>query len=172
MFGVFLVVTGIKMMFESEADVDVEKNLVLRLCRRWLRITPEYRGSRFWVKEHGLWMLTPLALVLLLIDIMDLIFAIDSIPAVFAVTRDSFIVYTSNICAILGLRSMYFLLAQVVDRFVFLKYGLAAVLCFIGGKMLVAGFFVIPIGVSLGVVGVLLGVSVAASLLFGGKRPG
>ena len=166
-FGLFLLVTGIKMTLESEKEVDLEKNLILRLCRRWLRVTPEYHGSRFWVKQAGVWMITPLALVLLVIDLMDLIFAIDSIPAVFAITRDSFIVYTSNICAILGLRSMYFLLAEVVDRFVYLKYGLAAVLSFIGIKMLVGGFLHISIGLSLGVVALLLAISVIASLLVG-----
>ena len=165
LFGLFLVVTGIKMAFETEHDVDVEKNLALRLCRRWFRFTDGYRGSRFWVRENGMFLLTPMALVLLLIEIMDLVFAVDSIPAVFAVTRDPFIVYTSNICAILGLRSTYFLLARVVDRFVYLKYGLAAVLTFIGGKMLVAGFWHVPVGLSLGVVAALLGISVAASLL-------
>ena len=166
LFGVFLVVTGIKMAFEREAEVDMEKNFILRICRRWLRVTPDYHGSRFWVKQAGVWMITPLALVLLLIDVMDLVFAIDSIPAVFAITRDPFIVYTSNICAILGLRSMYFLLAGMVDRFTFLKYGLAAVLTFIGAKMLLAGVFEIPIGISLGIVAACLGVSVAASLVW------
>ena len=168
-FGFFLVVTGIKMTLESEKEVDLEKNFILRLSKRWLRVAPEYHGSRFLVKRNDVWMLTPLALVLLVIETMDLIFAVDSIPAVFAVTRDSFIVYTSNICAILGLRSMYFLLAEVVDQFVYLKYGLAAVLTFIGLKMLVAGFYHVPIGLSLGIVASLLAVSVIASLWAGKK---
>jgi len=162
-FGLFLVVTGVRMFFKSEGEADIGNNPVLRFCRSRLRIANEYRGPRFWIQERGVRMATPLFLVLLVIDVMDLVFAVDSIPAVFAVTRDPFIVYTSNICAILGLRSMYFLLAGMVDRFVYLKYGLAAVLSFIGVKMLIAGFVTLPIGASLAVVAALLLVSVVAS---------
>jgi len=164
LFGVFLFVTGIRMAFSTEGAVDLEKNLVLRLCRRWMRVTPEAHGSRFFIRQAGVWMLTPLALVLVVIDVMDLIFAVDSIPAVFAITRDPFIVYSSNICAILGLRSLYFLLAHVMQRFVYLKFGLATVLSFIGVKMLLAGVLEIPIGLSLGIVAVCLLASIVASL--------
>ena len=165
-FGLFLLVTGIKMLFSTEEIVDLEKNFVLRLCRRWLRITPEYHGSHFLVRQGGIWMMTPLALVLIVIETMDLIFAVDSIPAVFAVTRDPFIIYSSNVCAILGLRSLYFLLAHMVDRFAYVKYGLAAVLSFIGAKMLLGHLFEIPIGLSLAIVGCCLLASVLASLVF------
>ncbi|MEI6351763.1 MAG: TerC family protein [Verrucomicrobiota bacterium] len=164
-FGAFLLVTGIKMIFDTEEIVDLEKNLVLKLCRRWMRVTPDYHGSKFFLRHHGVSMITPLALVLILIEMMDLVFAVDSIPAVFSVTRDPFIVYTSNICAILGLRSMYFLLAHCVDRFTYLKYGLAAVLSFIGAKMLLVHFIEIPIGLSLAIVAGCLLSSVLGSLL-------
>lgn len=163
LFGAFLIVTGFRMFLKTEGETDFENNPVLRFFRSHLRIANDYRGPRFWIKQDGIRMATPLFLVLLVIDVMDLVFAVDSIPAVFAVTRDPFIVYTSNICAILGLRSMYFLLAGMVDRFVYLKYGLAAVLSFIGVKMLIAGFVTLPIGASLAVVAALLLVSVVAS---------
>lgn len=164
-FGLFLVITGLKMLFSSDEVVDLEKNWAIRLCRRWFRVTPEYHGSRFFVVQNGVWMLTPLALVLVVIDVMDLIFAVDSIPAIFAVTQDPFIIYSSNICAILGLRAMYFLLAQMVDTFEYLKYGLAAVLTFIGAKMLLSGVFHVSILASLLIVGGCLVISVAASFI-------
>lgn len=163
-FGALLVVTGVRMFFKKEAKPEAE-NFVVRLCRKWLRVTPHYHGAKFFVRLNGAWALTPLALVLVIVDIMDLIFAIDSIPAIFAVTTDAFIVYTSNVCAILGLRSLYFLLAGLADRFVYLQYGLAAVLTFIGTKMLAEYYFHIPIGISLSVVAMCLAVSIAASLL-------
>ena len=169
-FGAFLVVTGFRMAFKSEHDVNLEKNLILRLCRRFFRISEDYHGTHLVVRRNGVLMLTPLMVVLLIIETMDLVFAVDSIPAVFAVTREPFIVYSSNICAILGLRSMYFLLAHVVDKFVYLKYGLAGVLSFIGVKMLIGHYYHVPIALSLGVVAFLLGSSIVASLLFG-KNP-
>jgi len=164
-FGVFLLLTGLRMFVKNESEAPGE-SLVIRLCRKWLRVTPEFHGSQFLVRTAAGWMLTPLALVLVVVDVMDLIFAVDSIPAIFAVTTDPFIVYTSNICAILGLRSLYFLLAGVAGRFKYLHYALAAVLTFIGAKMLVAGVFPIPAGVSLLVVGSLLAVAAICSLLF------
>jgi len=167
-FGLFLLVTGIRMFFKSEEEVDLE-NFAVRFCRKWMRVTPDFHGSKFFVKVNGVRALTPLALALIVVEVMDLVFAVDSIPAIFAVTTDSFIVYTSNICAILGLRSLYFLLAHLANRFVYLQYGLAAVLSFIGLKMLIAGWVHIPVGISLIIVVFFLGVSVVASLAAGGK---
>ncbi|MEP6809191.1 MAG: TerC family protein [Chthoniobacterales bacterium] len=164
LFGAFLLVTGIRMLVSHGEEIDLESNFVLRLCRRWMPVTPDYHEQRFSVKVDGRWMLTPLALVLIVIDIMDLVFAVDSIPAVFAITQDQFIIYTSNICAILGLRSLYFVLAHVIDRFIYLKTGLALVLGFVGAKMLVADFFHIPNWISLlFVVGTLL-ITIALSM--------
>ena len=163
LFGAFLVFTGLKMFFKPD-KVEVE-NAAVRFCRKVMPITPDYHGSRFFVKLNGAWAMTPLALVLVVIDVMDLVFAVDSIPAIFAVTTDSFIVYTSNICAILGLRSLYFLLAKLADRFVYLQYGLAVVLTLIGLKMVCAGFIHIGIAASLSVVALTLAVSVIASMI-------
>ena len=169
-FGALLVVTGIKMARRIEA-YDPAKNPVLKLARRALPLTPNYHGQRFWVREGGKWVATPLFLVLLLVEASDLVFAIDSIPAIFAVTREPFLVYTANVFAILGLRSMYFLLAGIVHRFVYLKYGLAAVLVFVGAKMILVDVVKVPVAMSLAVVGTLIGASVVASLLAGGKTP-
>jgi len=163
-FGVFLLLTGLR-MFTKSGEPALGENFAIRLCRKMPRVTPEFHGSKFLVRTAAGWMLTPLALVLVVVDVMDVIFAVDSIPAIFAVTTDPFIVYTSNICAILGLRALYFLLAGVADRCKYLHYGLAAVLAFIGAKMLLAGVFHIPAAVSLLVVGVLLGLSVIWSLM-------
>ncbi|MEP6955270.1 MAG: TerC/Alx family metal homeostasis membrane protein, partial [Chthoniobacterales bacterium] len=163
-FGAFLLITGIRMLVSKGEELDLEHNFVLRLCRRWMRVTPGYHDEHFIVKQHGAWMLTPLALVLLVIDIMDLVFAVDSIPAVFAITQDEFIIYTSNICAILGLRSLYFVLAHVIDRFVFLRTGLAIVLGFVGAKMIAADIFHIPNWLSLAVIISVLGVTIFASM--------
>ena len=175
-FGAFLVFTGIRMAMQKELDIEPEANPVLRLLRRVVPVSPRYDGQRFFTQVDVGGRLrkavTPLFVVLVLVETTDLIFAVDSIPAVFAVTRDPFIVYTSNVFAILGLRSMYFLLAGVVDKFRFLKLGLSAVLVFIGAKMLVTFFHrEVPIGISLGVVGGLLALSVVASLLFP-EKPG
>ena len=157
-FGVFLFVTGLR-MFAATEEKNPGENFVIRLCRKIVNVTPEFHGSRFLVKTAAGRMLTPLALVLIVLDVMDLIFAVDSIPAVFAVTKNAFIVYTSNICAILGLRSLYFVLAGVAGRLKYLRYGLAAVLTFTGAKMLLAGVFPIPAAISLLVVATLLAVS-------------
>jgi len=162
-FGIFLLVTGVRMFFQRQ-EREPGESAVIRLCRRLPRVTPEFHGSRILVRTAGGWMLTPLAVVVLVMTVMDSAFAVDSVPAVFAVTRDPFIVYTSNICAILGLRSLYFLMAGVADRFRCLHYGLAAVLAFIGLKMLLAGVWQISNAASLAVVFALLAASILASL--------
>jgi tellurite resistance protein TerC len=164
-FGAFLVVTGIRMMMSAEHDPDLARNPVLRWMRTHLRITDHYHDEHFTVHRGGQRWFTPLFLVLVLIEASDLIFAVDSIPAIFAVTTDPFIVFTSNIFAILGLRAMYFLLADVAARFHLLKYGLALVLVFIGVKMVIADVYEIPIALALGIVATVLGSSIVASLL-------
>jgi tellurite resistance protein TerC len=163
LFGGLLLITGIKMARRVEA-YDPARNPVLRLARRVLPLTDRLDGQRFWVKEAGRWVATPLFLVLLLVEVSDLVFAIDSIPAIFAVTQEPFLVYTANVFAILGLRSMYFLLAGVVHRFVYLKYGLAAVLVFVGAKMMLVDVYKVPVTASLAVIAGCIGVSVALSL--------
>ncbi len=169
-FGAFLVFTGVKMALQKDENAyNPERDPVLRLARRLIPVTAEYRADRFFVHEPDAagklrYAATPLFIVLLIVDTTDVIFATDSIPAIFSVTRDPFIVYTSNICAVLGLRALYFLLASVVDKFVYLKLGLSLVLIFIGGKMLLEHFIHIPILGSLGVVGAVLGASILASL--------
>jgi TerC family integral membrane protein len=163
-FGAFLVITGIKMLMVAEAEPDMNKNPLLAWFKRHLRLTPDYRGEKFWVRENGVRMFTPLFLVLIMIELSDLIFAVDSIPAIFAITTDPFIVFTSNIFAILGLRAMYFMLAGLADRFHLLKYGLAMVLVFVGAKMLIVDFYKIPIGLSLGIVGLIIATFMFASL--------
>lgn len=170
LFGIFLVITGFKMLIFADKSADLEKNPVLHWMRGHLRITKEYHGERFWILRDGVRWFTPMFLVLILIETSDVIFAVDSIPAIFAITTDPFIVFTSNIFAIMGLRAMYFLLADMAGRFHLLKYGLALVLVFVGVKMLVAGFYKIPIGIALGVVAIILLSSVAASLI--ATRPG
>lgn len=165
LFGVFLVITGMRMLVMAEQAPDLEKNLVLRLARRYLRITQTFHGERFSVVQNGMRHFTPLFLVLLMIEVSDVIFAVDSIPAIFAITTDPFIVFTSNIFAIMGLRALYFLLADMAERFHLLKYGLAFLLIFIGGKML-AGYWVhVPTQISLLVIGIILTASVIASLM-------
>lgn len=163
-FGAFLVITGIKMLALAEQAPDLTRNPILRWMRGHLRITDDYHGDRFVVRRNGLRYVTPLFLVLVLVEVSDLIFAVDSIPAIFAVTSDPFIVFTSNIFAILGLRAMYFLLADVAERFHLLKYGLALILVFVGVKMLLADLYKIPIGIALGVVAVIIAASVLASV--------
>jgi tellurite resistance protein TerC len=169
-FGAFLVITGIRMAMQDEMDIEPEHNPVIRLVRRLLPVSNVYHGQRFFVTEtvggRVRRMATPLFIVLVVVETTDLVFAVDSIPAIFAVTTDPFLVYTSNVFAILGLRALYFLLAGVIHRFHFLKLGLSVVLVFVGAKMLVADLYEIPIGLSLGVVAVVLVASVVASLLF------
>ena len=168
-FGAFLVFTGIKMLVFAEAEPDLEQNPLLRWLRGHLRITANFHGEKFFVRQNGLLWATPMFLVLLLIEASDVIFAVDSIPAIFAVTTDPFIVFTSNIFAIMGLRALYFLLADMADRFHLLKYGLAIVLVFIGGKMLAVPWFHIPIQWSLSIVGAIILISVILSLTLSQK---
>ena len=169
-FGAFLVFTGIRMAIHQEHDIDPEANPVLRLIRRFMPISPKYEGQRFFtrVMRNGTMRraATPLFVVLVLVETTDLIFAVDSIPAIFAVTQDPFLVYSSNVFAILGLRALYFLLAGVIEKFHYLKLGLSVVLVFVGAKMLLVDILHIPIGLSLGVIALVLGASVGFSLWF------
>jgi len=168
-FGAFLVFTGIRTAMHDADDFDTESSLPIRVIRRLMPVTNAYHGQRFFVREQGhrrsRLMATPLFVVLALVETTDLIFAVDSIPAIFAVTQDPFIVYSSNVFAILGLRALYFLLADVIHRFHYLKAGLSTVLVFVGLKMLAIDVYKMPIGISLGVIALVLGVSVAASWL-------
>ncbi len=170
LFGGVLILTGIKLFAQRNEVIDPERNVVLRLFRRFVPTVSEYHGQRFTVMKHGKRYATPLLAVLVTVEATDVIFAVDSIPAIFAVTRDPFIVYTSNIFAILGLRAMYFLLAGIMDRFRYLKPGLALVLVFVGVKMLVSEVYKIPIGVSLGVVVGILAAAIGASLVVTGRE--
>jgi tellurite resistance protein TerC len=163
-FGAFLVYTGWKMFSHRNDEMDPSRNPVLRLARRWIPTTDEYHGQKFWVKTAGTWVATPLFLVLVLVETTDIVFAVDSIPAIFAVTQEPFLVFTSNAFAILGLRAMYFLLADLMHRFVFLKAGLAAILVFVGVKMLLLDVWKVPIALSLTVIAVCISVAVVASL--------
>lgn len=170
LFGTFLVVTGVRMLVAVKKEPDLEKNPVLNFARRHLRIAKGEHGEKFSVMKNGVRYFTPLFLVLLLVEASDLVFSVDSIPAIFAITTDPFIVFTSNIFAIMGLRALYFLLADVADRFHLLKYGLAMVLTFIGMKMLIAHWYHVPTAASLAVVVILIGASVAASLIATRRR--
>ena len=170
LFGAFLVYAGIRMATHDEIDIEPEHNPAIKLVRRFVRVAGSYAGPKFFTRTetegaHRL-LATPLFVVLVMVETTDLIFAVDSIPAIFAITKDPFIVYTSNVFAILGLRALYFVLANVIDRFHFLKLGLSVVLVFVGVKMLVADLYHISTPVSLGVVALVLGSSVAASLMF------
>jgi tellurite resistance protein TerC len=165
LFGAFLLVTGLRMLVSTEKEPDLEKNPFLKWMRGHLAITPGYEGNHLSLVKDGKRWFTPLFLVVALIGVTDAVFAVDSIPAIFAVTTDPFIVMTSNIFAVLGLRALYFLLADMAGRFHLLKVGLAFVLAFIGTKMLIVPWVKIPVGASLAVVGVLLGGSILASLL-------
>lgn len=163
-FGALLIVTGIRMVMRQDESFEGEKNPVVKAARRFFPFTEQYDGQRFFTMENGRKVATPLLLVLILVEFTDLIFAVDSIPAIFAVTTDPFLVYTSNVFAILGLRSLYFLLAGIVHKFHYLKYGLAVILTFVGVKMVISGMYQIPILVSLGVIVGVLALSIAASL--------
>lgn len=162
-FGAFLVYSGIKLFFQEEAEIHPEKNPVLRLFRRLVPVTKDYEGNKFFVRRAGLYA-TPLFVVLLVVETTDLLFAVDSIPAILAITRDAFIVYTSNVFAILGLRSMYFALAGMMEMFRYLHYGLSVVLVFVGAKMLLSYYFEIPTHLALVAVAGVLAISVIASL--------
>ncbi|MBW8462749.1 TerC family protein [Acidovorax sp.] len=170
-FGLFLVVTGIKMLVMADQKPDLDQNPLLRWLRGHMRITPGFHGQAFFVHINGLRYATPMFLVLVMIEASDLVFAVDSIPAIFAVTTDPFIVFTSNIFAVMGLRALYFLLADMAERFHLLKYGLALVLIYIGGKMLAMPWFHMPVQWSLSIVGAIILISVVLSLKFSGHRP-
>jgi len=167
-FGVFLVYSGVKLFFQKGHEIHPEQNPVLRLLRRFRRlfpITKRYLGGRFLFRRHGAWVGTPLLVVLIMIETSDIVFAVDSIPAILAITTDPFVVYTSNVFAILGLRALYFALAGVMEVFHYLHYGLSFILAFVGVKMLLADIYKIPVPVALGVVAVILAGSVILSLL-------
>ncbi len=171
-FGALLIFTAWKLAFRKEEKFDPEKNPILRLFRKFFRVSADYHGDRFFISHAGLWSATPLFVALLLIESSDVIFAMDSIPAVLAITTDPFIVYTSNIFAILGLRSLFFVISGMMGLFRFLKAGISAILCFVGIKMLISHYYEIPIAASLGVVFGTLSLSIIASLLIkeqGGK---
>jgi len=167
-FGALLIVTGIKMFFAGTEDTDLDKNFVIRLLKKFFKIHPKIEGQNFFIKKDGITFVTPLFLALIFLELSDIIFAVDSVPAIFAITKEPLIVFTSNIFAILGLRSMYFMLSGVMDKFSFIKYGLATVLIFVGAKMvylnkLFGGKF--PISWSLGIIGLLIGGSILISII-------
>jgi tellurite resistance protein TerC len=163
-FGAFLLLTGWRMFRHRHDEMDPSRNPVLRLVRRFVPSTSEYHGQKFWVRRAGKWVATPLFTVLVLVETTDIVFAVDSIPAIFAVTQEPFLVFTSNAFAILGLRAMYFLLADLMHRFVHLKAGLAAILVFVGVKMLLIDVWKVPIWLSLTVIATSITVAVVASL--------
>jgi tellurite resistance protein TerC len=169
MFGAILIITGVKMAFQKDKQIHPEKNPVLRLLKRFIPITQTESGDRFFVKIDGKRMATTLFAVLIIVETTDLVFALDSIPAILAITNNTFIVYTSNVMAILGLRALYFALAGVVQKFHYLHYGLSAILVFVGVKMLLSGIFKVPIEISLAAIASILGLSVAASIIFANK---
>ncbi|KAA0234272.1 MAG: putative membrane-bound redox modulator Alx [Acidimicrobiales bacterium] len=164
-FGAFLVITGLRMALHKTEEVHPERNPVLRFLRRLVPMTSDYRGQRFFVRDAGRRLATPMLAVLVVVETTDVVFAIDSIPAIFAITRDTFLVFTSNAFAILGLRALYFLLAGAMGRFIYLKPALAVVLVFVGAKMLLSEVWHIPTWLSLAVIGTVLTVAIAASLL-------
>ena len=171
-FGAFLIYTGFKILRQGDTEVEPERNPVVRLFQRMFPMVASYSSGSFFTRTGGRWFATPLAVVLVTIETTDVVFALDSIPAVFGITTDPFIVYTSNVCAILGLRSLYFLLAAVVIRFVYLGTGLGLVLMFVGTKMVFSDIFHIPIAIALGVVAAVLAVSISASLIWPPRKPG
>ena len=164
-FGALLVYSGIKLLRQGGEEIDPEKNPVLRVFRKWVPVTNDYEGERFWVRQPGLYA-TPLVVVLLVVETTDIVFAVDSIPAVLAITLNAFIVYTSNVFAVLGLRSMYFAVAGAMDLFEYLHYGLAAVLVLIGAKMLASHYYKVPTVVALGTVAGVIAISVVASVVW------
>lgn len=170
-FGGILAITGLKLLRAGDEHVDPEKNFAVRFLRKFLPVTDGFRGDKFFVRENGARMATPLFVCLGAVEATDVVFAVDSIPAIFAVTQDPFIVFTSNIFAILGLRSLFFLLAGVMDRFVYLKTGLAFILLFVGGKMLVMDWYKVPVLASLGIVFGILAVAIVASLVVTRRAP-
>ncbi|MEE8470730.1 MAG: TerC family protein [Dehalococcoidia bacterium] len=165
-FGAFLIATAIRMAFQKEKKIRPERNPVLRVFRRFMPVTSGYENDKFFVKRAGRYVATPLFVVVLVVETTDIIFAMDSIPAVLGITLDPFIVYSSNVCAILGLRALYFALAGVMRLFHYLHYGIVAVLIFVGAKMIIAVIYELPVGIALGVVGGILAVSVIASVVW------
>lgn len=170
LFGAFLVFTGIRMGLQKDEAVHPERNPVLKLLRRILPVSQDYDEGRFFTRHNGRLLATPLLLVLIVVETTDLVFAVDSIPAIFAVTNDPFIVYTSNVFAILGLRSLYFVFANVIHKFYYLKAGLAVILTYVGVKMLLADIFHIPTALSLLVIAIVLALAIVASVLRARKR--
>jgi TerC family integral membrane protein len=164
--GGFLVLTGIKMAMQKDEEINPERNPVLRLFRRLMPVTEDYEGDRFFVRHNGRLFATPLFIIVLVVETTDVIFAVDSIPAILAITLDPFIVYTSNVFAILGLRALFFALAGIIRLFHYLPYGLSLILVFVGIKMLLVDIYKIPIGMALGTVAAVLGISVIASIIF------
>ncbi len=165
-FGAFLLFTGIRMAFASEDAEDLSENVLVRISRKFLRITDEFHQDSFTVMKDGVRFFTPLFVVLLTVEFTDLVFAVDSIPAIFAITKDPFIVFTSNIFAVMGLRSLFFAVAGVMNLFHFLKYGLSVILSFIGVKMIIQNWYHMPIDIALGVIASVLGISIVASIMF------
>jgi tellurite resistance protein TerC len=169
-FGAFLIITALKMLFQKDQEIDPSKNVVLRLFHRFFPVTDSYEGDRFFVKRVGKYIATPLFVVVLVVETTDVVFALDSIPAALGITLDPFVVYTSNIFAILGLRSLYFALAGIMRLFHYLHYGIVVVLAFVGVKMVIADFYEFPIEIALGVVvGVIL-ISIIASIIWPHKE--
>jgi tellurite resistance protein TerC len=164
-FGGFLIFTGFKMLFQEDKPIEPEKNPLIKLVRKILPVSNELHGDKFIIKQGAKTIATPLLLVLVLIEFTDLIFAVDSIPAILAISKDPFIVYTSNVFAIMGLRSLYFALSGITQYFVYLKYGLAAILIFVGTKMLIVDFYKVPVLLSLLIIVTILAISVIASLM-------
>jgi tellurite resistance protein TerC len=164
-FGAFLIFTGLKLAFRKKEELYPEKNIVLRLARRFMPVTEGYEGQKFFVRRNGVLMATPLFMVLIVVEATDLVFAVDSVPAILAISRDPFIVWTSNVFAILGLRALFFLVAGVLRYFRYLDYGLSAVLCFVGIKMVVSDFYHVPTAISLGTVAGILSVTMLVSYL-------
>jgi tellurite resistance protein TerC len=169
-FGAFLLYTGIKIATKKDETVDPKKNILFRLGCKYLPVVDEYRAGKFFSRENARMMATPLFLVLLVVESTDIMFAVDSIPAILSITQDSFLIYTSNIFAILGLRSLYFALAHATNRLVYLNYGLAAILILLGIKMLGSSWFHVPVAVSLGSIVAILGLTAVASLLWPPKK--
>jgi len=169
-FGALLIFTGIKMAFGGEDKIEPEKNLVVRLVRRSVPITKRIYGDRFFIRRNGVLAATPLFLTLLVVESSDVIFAVDSIPAILAVTRDPFIVYTSNVFAIMGLRSLFYLLSNVMEMFAYLKLGVSVILAFVGVKMLLSQTYPVPIYFSLGVIVGVLAISILTSITIGARK--
>lgn len=170
-FGAFLIITGLKMAFQKEAEVHPENNPAIKLIQKFIPITHDHEDGKFFLKKNGRWTATTLFVVLVTVETTDIVFAVDSIPAILAISHDPFIVFTSNIFAILGLRALYFALAGMMQMFHYLKYGLAAILVFVGAKMIAAHHYKIPIAFALGVIAAILAISILASYMFPKKDP-